>query len=128
MQSDVATPRVRPPDASAVRIYRADTTADLHCVGQLIPLYSATGILLYDDSEYNVRESQSILRVNRITSAVMETHAEVLRGMPVVEHVASRPNLYANPEFNASLRPRAWWQKPLATVEHLFHKLADKAL
>ena len=71
-------------------------------VGQLTPLYSATGTLLYDDSGYKVQELQSILRVDPITDAVMVTQAEVLRGMPVVEQVASRLNLFANPD---SMRP-----------------------
>ena len=44
--------------------------------------------LLYDASEYKVRELQSILRVDPITDAVMASQAEVLRGMPVVEQVA----------------------------------------
>ena len=51
---------------------------------------------------------QSILRIDPITDAVMATQAEVLRGMPVIEQVASRLNLHTNPEFNASLRPPSW--------------------
>ena len=66
-------------------------------ISQLTPRYTATGTLLYDASEYKARELQSILRVDPITDAVMATQAEVLRGMPVVEQVASRLNLHANP-------------------------------
>ncbi len=85
---------------------------------QLTPRYTATGALLYDASEYKPRELQSILRVDPITDAVMASQAEVLRGMLVVEQVAVRLNLLANPEFNASLRPPSrllqtlsalWW-------------------
>ena len=80
-------------------------------ITQLTPRYTATGTLLYDASEYKVRELQSILRVDPITDAVMASQAEVLRGMPVVEQVASRLNLLANPEFNASLRPPSWLRR-----------------
>ena len=73
-------------------------------ISQLTPRYTATGTLLYDASEYKLRELQSILRVDPITDAVMATQAEVLRGMPVIEQVASRLNLHDNPEFNQALR------------------------
>ena len=91
-------------------------------VGQLTPLYSATGTLLYDDSGYKAQELQSILQVDPITDAVMVTQAEVLRGMPIVEQVASRLNLYANPEFNASLRPASWWRRSLSGMTHMFRR------
>ena len=94
-------------------------------VGQLTPMYSATGTLLYDDSGYKAQELQSILQVDPITEAVMVTQAEVLRGMPIVEQVASRLNLYANPEFNASLRPVSWWRRPLSAMAHMFRQTAD---
>src|SRR5262249_14994399 len=94
---------------------------------QLTPLYTATGTLLYDDSEYKVRELQSILRVDPITDAVMATQAEVLRGMPVIEQVASRLNLYANPEFNASLQPPSWWRRPFSALANLFRRPAEPA-
>ena len=82
-------------------------------LSQLPPKYTATGTLLYDASAYNVRELQSILRVEPITDAVMATQAEVLRGMPVVEQVATRLNLFANPDFNPALRPPPWWRRAL---------------
>jgi polysaccharide biosynthesis transport protein len=75
---------------------------------RLTPRYTATGTLLYDASEYKVRELQSILRVDPITDAVMASQAEVLRGLPVVEQVMVRLNLLANPEFNASLQSPSW--------------------
>ena len=85
-------------------------------ITQLTPRYTATGTLLYDASEYKLRELQSILRVDPITDAVMASQAEVLRGMPVVEQVAVRLNLHANPEFNASLRPPSWLRQTLSAL------------
>src|SRR5690242_7967232 len=80
-------------------------------LGQLTPRYTASGTLLYDNAEYKVRELQSILRVDPITDAIMASQAEVLRGMPVIEQVANRLNLYANPEFNTELQPQPWWRR-----------------
>jgi len=81
----------------------------------LTPLYTASGTLIYDPSEYKLQELQSILREDPITDAVMATQAEVLRGMPVVEQVAARLNLHANPEFNVDLRAR-WMSTRLLSV------------
>src|ERR1700722_13330066 len=85
-------------------------------ISQLTPLYTATGTLLYDASEYKLRELQSILRADPITDAVMATQAEVVRGMPLVEQMASRLNLHANAEFNVSLRQASWPRHALASL------------
>ena len=94
-------------------------------ITQLTPRYTATGTMLYDASEYKARELESIMRVDPITDAVMASQAEVLRGMPVVEQVASRLNLPANPEFNASLRPRLWLEPALSLIRRVFAPAAD---
>jgi polysaccharide biosynthesis transport protein len=85
-------------------------------ISQMTPLYTATGTLLYDSSEYKLHELQSILRADPITDAVMATQAEVLRGMPLVEQVASRLNLHANAEFNVSLRQASWSRHALVLL------------
>lgn len=77
----------------------------LLAIGQLTPRYTATGTLQYDASEYTLHELQSILRADPITEPIMATQAEILRGMPVIEQVAMRLNLFDNPEFDAALRP-----------------------
>jgi len=88
----------------------------LLALSQITPLYTATGTLLYDASEYKLRELQSILRTDPITDAVMTSQAEVLRGILTVAQVASRLNLYANPEFNAALRRASWPQRAFAVL------------
>lgn len=50
----------------------------------------------------------------------MATQAEVLRGMPVVEQVAARLNLHANPDFNPSLSRPSVWRRGLAAVARAF--------
>jgi succinoglycan biosynthesis transport protein ExoP len=93
-------------------------------IAQLKPRYTATGSLLYDASEYKLRELQSILRVDPITDAVMASQADVLRGMPVVEQVARQLNLLTSPEFNASLRPPAWTRRTLAAIRRMLFATA----
>jgi capsular exopolysaccharide synthesis family protein len=95
-------------------------------LSQVTPLYTATGTLLYDASEYKLRELQSILRTDPITDAVMTSQAEVLRGIPMVAQVASRLNLYTNPEFNVALRPQAWPQRTLAELRRWFAERMPK--
>jgi polysaccharide biosynthesis transport protein len=86
-------------------------------ITQLTPRYTATGTLLYDASEYRLRELQSIQRVDPITDAVMTSQAEVLRGLPVVEQVMMRLNLLTSPEFNVALRPPSWLRRGFAAVQ-----------
>ena len=70
------------------------------------------GTLLYDAAEYKLRELQSILRVDPITDAVMATQAEVLRGMPVVEQVASAAQpLYAIRNSTPRSGQPPWWRR-----------------
>ena len=92
-------------------------------VSRITPLYTASGTLLYDASEYKLQELQSILRVDPITDAVMATQAEVLRGMPVVVQVADRLNLHSNPEFNTALHEPSWPRRAAAAVRRMLGRL-----
>jgi len=74
-------------------------------LGQMTPRYTATGTLLYEPNEYKVREMQSILRADPVTDSVMTSQAEILQSLHIAQKVAERGNLFANPEFNKSLRP-----------------------
>jgi uncharacterized protein involved in exopolysaccharide biosynthesis len=94
---------------------------------QVTPLYTATGTLIYNVPEYNVREMQSILRVDPVTDAVMPTQAEVLRGLPVIERVADRLNLHTNPEFNPALQPSSWLERALGRLQRLLTPVAPVA-
>ncbi len=85
-------------------------------VQRITPRYTATGSLIYDPSEYKVRELQSILRTDPTTEAVMASQAEILQGLKVAQRVAERGNLYASPEFNASLRPRSTGSRAMSWV------------
>ncbi len=74
-------------------------------IHRITPAYTATGMLIYEPSEYKVRELQSILRTDPTTEAVMASQAEILRSLHIAQKVAERGNLFANPEFNRALRP-----------------------
>jgi succinoglycan biosynthesis transport protein ExoP len=72
---------------------------------QITPLYTATGSLIYDPSEYKPRELQSILRDTPTTEAMMSSQAEILHSLHIAQKVAERGNLFGNPRFNIALRP-----------------------
>ncbi len=72
---------------------------------RITPVYTATGSLIYEPSEYTLREMQSILRADPITEAIMASQAELLQSLHIAQKVAERGNLFDNPEFNAELRP-----------------------
>lgn len=89
-------------------------------IKQVAPQYTAVGALVYEPSEYKVRELQSVLQVDPTTEAVMASQAEILRGLHVVQRVAERGNLYANPEFNRALRPRGWLREAIHAIPAWF--------
>jgi succinoglycan biosynthesis transport protein ExoP len=74
-------------------------------LAQIQPLYTANGSLIYEPNSYRMREMQSILREDPTTEAMMASQAEVLHSLHIAQKVTDRGNLFANPEFNASLRP-----------------------
>jgi uncharacterized protein involved in exopolysaccharide biosynthesis len=77
----------------------------LLAIRQMTPRYTAAGALIYEPSQYKVRELQSILQADPTTEAVMASQAEILQSLHIAQKVAERGNLYADPEFNRSLRP-----------------------
>lgn len=89
------------------------------------PLYTASGSLIYDPSDYKVRELESILRSDPTTEAVMASQAEVLESLKVAQRVAERGNLYADPEFNPTLRPRPILSKATRWLRKLFGRSAE---
>ena len=89
------------------------------------PRFTATGSLIYEPSEYKVRELQSILRTDPTTEAVMASQAEILQSLKIAHRVADRGNLYANPEFNPSLRPRSTLGRAMDRMLALFGLTAE---
>ena len=88
---------------------------------QQVPLeYTAAGSLVYEPSEYKVRELQSVLQADPTTEAVMASQAEILTGLRVVQRVAERGNLFDNPEFNHVLRPRGHLRRMIDAIEWTF--------
>ncbi len=86
---------------------------------RVTPLYTATGSLIYEPSEYKGRELQSILQADPITEAVMASQAEILHSLKIAQPVADRGNLYNNPEFNWALRPPGSFHRALAILRAL---------
>jgi polysaccharide biosynthesis transport protein len=89
-------------------------------ISRMTPLYTATGVLIYEPDQFKPPELQSILQVDPTTEAVMSSQAEVLRGLRLIEPVAQQLNLFANPEFNGALRPQPWYSRLLRRASALF--------
>ena len=83
---------------------------------QVTPRYTASGTLIYEPSEYKIRELQSILRADPTTEAVMASQAEILHSLHIAQRVAERGNLFANPDFNRALRPPSTWARAVALL------------
>jgi capsular exopolysaccharide synthesis family protein len=77
-------------------------------LNRMTPRFTAVGALIYQPSEYKVRELQSALRTDPVTEAVMASQSEILQSLHIVKKVADRGNLYDNPEFNPALRTPSW--------------------
>ena len=96
-------------------------------IQRTIPRYTASGSLIYEPSDYKVRELESILRTDPTTEAVMASQAEVLQSLKIAQRVADRGNLYENPEFNASLRPRSTTSRIIGWVRAQVGDAEDNA-
>jgi succinoglycan biosynthesis transport protein ExoP len=92
---------------------------------RITPLYTATGSLIYDPSEYKPRELQSILREDPTTESMMASQAEILQSLHIAEQVAKRGNLFENPEFNLALRPPGLIRRTMATIRSLLGMETD---
>ncbi|HET6307332.1 MAG TPA: cellulose synthase operon protein YhjQ/BcsQ [Rhodopila sp.] len=86
---------------------------------QVTPLYTATGSLIYDPSEYKAQELQSVLRADPTTESIMASQAEILHSLHIAEQVAIRGNLFASPAFNPALRPPGLVHRTKARVRSL---------
>ena len=112
--------RRRLPLAACILAIPALAALALH---RIVPVYSASGTVLYDDGTFAAQELQSILRVDPTTDAVMSSQAEIARGLSIAERLTERLGLLRNPEFNAALRPTgnaeraaAWLRARLAAL------------
>lgn len=88
-------------------------------ISRVTPRYTATGALIYEPSEYKLRELQSILRVAPTNEAVMASQAQILQSLRIAERVAERGNLFNDPEFNPALRRPSLWHRALAALKGL---------
>jgi uncharacterized protein involved in exopolysaccharide biosynthesis/Mrp family chromosome partitioning ATPase len=94
---------------------------------QITPQYTATGSLIYEPSQYTLREMQSIQRSDPTTEAMMASQAELLHSLHIAQRVAERGNLYDDPAFNAALRPPGLPHRVLETIRGLLGMEEDAA-
>ena len=75
---------------------------------RLTPIYTASGMLIYEPNEFKAQALQSVLREGPTTEATMASQAELLQSLHIAQKVAERGRLDANPEFNPAVRPPSW--------------------
>jgi len=69
---------------------------------QLTPRYTADTTVMFEPTEYQARELQSILRDENTTDAVLASQVEVLRSLSIARRIVRQFDLTESPEF-------AWW-------------------
>lgn len=94
-------------------------------LGRMPPQYTATGSLIYEPSEYKVRELESILRADPTTEALMVSQAEILQSLHVAQKVAERGNLFDDPAFDAARRPPGLLHRSLLWLRWLLGMETD---
>jgi capsular exopolysaccharide synthesis family protein len=93
---------------------------------QVTPRYTATGTLIYNPIAYRITEMQSILRPDPINDVVIASQAELLRGLPIIEHVAEKHHLFDRPEFNPALQHRGVAARVLGWLNHRLARSAPE--
>lgn len=73
-------------------------------LGRITPRYTATTAVIYEPSEYVLRELQSILRTDPTNDSLMASQVEIIRGIAITERLVERLQLAEHSEFNPSLR------------------------
>ncbi len=86
---------------------------------QATPLYTASGALVYQASQYQSRELESMMRTDPVTEATMATQAEMLQSLRIAEQVAQRGRLFDNPMFNPALRPPGVLRSMVAALRQM---------
>ena len=81
------------------------TALGIVALHRLTPLYTASGMLIYEPNEYKAQALQSVLREGPTTEATMASQAELLQSLHIAQKIVERGRLDANPEFNPSVRP-----------------------
>ena len=85
-------------------------------LSRITPRYTATTAVIYEPSEYVLRELQSILRVDPTSDTIMASQVEIVRGLGIAERLAERLKLSERAEFNAALRAPSPLRRLLARL------------
>ena len=93
----------------------------------LTPMYSATAVVAVNAREQKIIDVESVLAGLPPNAETVQTEIQVLQSRQLAGRVVAKLNLSAMPEFNASLRPRAWYQVSIPWSWIQFWKGPDSA-
>ena len=88
--------------------------AGIVALHRIVPVYTASGMLIYEPNEFKAQAMQSVLRQDPATEATMASQAELLQSLHIAQKLAERGGLDSNPEFNPARRPPSWTKRVLA--------------
>jgi len=72
---------------------------------RITPVYTASGMLIYEPAEYKAQAMQSVLRQDPATEATLASQAELLQSLHIAQKLVERGGFDTDPEFNPARRP-----------------------
>jgi capsular exopolysaccharide synthesis family protein len=85
---------------------------------ELTPRYTATSTVMFEPTDYQASELQSILRDETTTDAVLASQVDVIRSLSVARRIVRQFDLTDREEF-------AWWVSEAKRPEELLYRIQD---
>ncbi|WP_043340629.1 GumC family protein [Belnapia moabensis] len=85
---------------------------------ELTPRYTATSTVMFEPTDYQATELQSILRDETTTDAVLASQVDVIRSLSVARRIVRQFDLTDREEFS-------WWVSEAKRPEQLLYRIQD---
>ena len=85
---------------------------------ELTPRYTATSTVMFEPTDYQATELQSILRDETTTDAVLASQVDVIRSLSVARRIVRQYDLTDREEFS-------WWVREAKRPEELLYRIQD---
>ncbi len=85
---------------------------------ELTPRYTASSTVMFEPTDYQATELQSILRDETTTDAVLASQVDVIRSLSVARRIVRQYDLTDREEFS-------WWVREAKRPEELLYRIQD---
>ncbi|MBL6079839.1 polysaccharide biosynthesis tyrosine autokinase [Belnapia sp. T18] len=85
---------------------------------ELTPRFTATSTVMFEPTDYQASELQSILRDETTTDAVLASQVDVIRSLSVARRIVRQYDLTDREEFS-------WWVREAKRPEQLLYRIQD---